>query len=289
MKITVNQLYNFDAPKGLIEYVEKVYPAGVEVADLIKDSDIEFDFLHFIRNYLPLTKEETAEYMRVCRIDEESKNIYNSEQITSSKLVASSANVVDSYNIFNSQDVVSSRYVVNSMGVQNSNSVLNSQDIEHCGVIVDSKKVTESNNILSSEDINWCDTINFSTCLEESRFIYRSDRLNDSYFCGFCKDGNHLLFCVGVEGADYMIFNQPVSIQDFEIWREKLLFILSSENVQFIPLDRTAALPMERFKVNYRLDAIFNGLSSNFYGQIGNFPNFSDELFIDLFFRDKEI
>lgn len=289
MRITASQLYNFDAPKGLIDYIKEVYPAGAEVADLMKDPNIEFDYLHFARNYLPLTKEEVAEYMRACEIDEESKDIYNSEQITSSKLVAGSTNITDSCNIFNSQDVIDSRYVANSMIIQGSANILNSYNVAHSNVIVDSKRVMESSNILSSEDISWCDTINFSTRLEESRFIYKSDRLNDSYFCGFCKGANHLLFCVGVEGADYMIFNQPVSIQDFEIWREKLLFMLSSENSQFIPLDVDAPLPTERFKVNYRLDAIFRGLSSNFYGQVGNFPNFSDDLFIDLFFRDREI
>jgi hypothetical protein len=96
------------------------------------------------------------------------------------------------------------------------------------------------------------------------------------------------MFCVGLEDKEYYIFNKPVSQKEYELIEDKLVALLEVENSTMIKVNSSKYTAEERFKLNRRFDTVFEGLSKEFYGWIGTLPNYSDEVFVDLFFRDRE-
>ena len=282
MKITLNTLKEYEAPVQVLEFIERNGLDGAP-ATKIMESGADYEVLHFIRNNFSLNDKELESYFKACKI-ENSKKIYNSTEVTSGLIVSGSSEVIDSSYIYNSKTINNSKYIYNSSSIFNSNDINFGEEIFDSSRIFNSFNVNNTSGALDANYIDWSENISYSSHIEESKYIYKCKSLNDSYFCGFCTDSSHLLFCTGIENKSYMIFNQKVSLQTFEEAKEKLLFMLSAENPQFLRIDQTKYFE-DRFVVNHRFDAVFDGLSANFYGQVGNFENYSDEVFISLFFK----
>lgn len=282
MKITLNTLKEYEAPVQVLEFIERNNLDGAPVTKIM-ESGADYEILHFIRNNFSLTDQELESYFKACQV-EDSKKIYNSISITSSFVVSNSTSVVDSSYIYNCEDVRVGAYIYNSKAVYQSNDVNFGEGITRSKRIFNCFNINDTSGALDANNIAWSENISYSSYIEESKYIYKSKNLNNAYFCGFCEDSTNLLFCSGIKDGHYMIFNQKVSLQTFEEAKEKLLFMLSAENPQFLRIDQTKYFE-DRFIVNHRFDAVFDGLSANFYGQVGNFENYSDEVFISLFFK----
>ena len=289
MKITVDLLKRYNADDSIIEFVSEKYPQGAEIIEVMEDSISKFglDFLHFIKKYFPLNKGELIKYNELCDVEESMMNIWYSDHIYYSDNVARSSNVKDSSFIFESQNVFMGKDVYNSMNINSSANIFHSNNVKDSTKIIESHDVSDSISILRSSMIKWSSIIMNSFLIDGSEYIYKSENLNDCYFCGFCKNCKHCLFCSGLDGADYMIFNQKVSISEFELWREKLLIALEFESSKFIKIDASKHTVDERFEVSKRFDSIFEGLSSNFYGWTNSVLNYNEDIFLAIFFRDR--
>lgn len=287
MKVTTDVLKFYEAPEDSISFFEEKYNGSATVKEIL-EKETDLTFLNLIRLYVGFSEEEMAIYNEKCEIDENSSNIFESTDIQFSKNVVLSKEIEDSFNIEKSVKVSGSSYIYNSEEIQKSNNISGSNNIKNSSGIIKSSFITGSNDIYLSNFINESDIVSYSSNIRKSGYIYKSKDLEDSYFCGFCEKTKHCLFCLGVKEKQYMIFNQEVSPQDFFQWKEELFFSLNGERKDFIQIRPFEVLEEDRFVYSARLDAIFEGLSQNFYGWISNLPNYSEDIFLGLFFRNTE-
>ena len=264
------------------------YPNGAEAIEIMQRKDIPLHFLHFGRQYLDVNDEEIQLYKQICRIDDKSRYIWYSND------VSNSTGLMNAHHVNNSSFVRDSFQINNSNHIYNSNNISNCDDIAHSTNVKDSNKILESHDIAESNDvarsnfISWSSSILNSFLLEDCSFIYKSDNLNDCHFCGFIKNSKHCLFCTELKDKEYYIFNHEVSPTVYEKYREELLLQLQAETPCMINVFSTKYTAEERFELSTRFDTVFNGLSDAFYGWIGTLPNYSDEIFINLFFKNRE-
>ena len=288
MRITVDLLKRYNACKQSIDFMQANYPNGAEAIEIMQRKDIPLHFLHFGRQYLDVNDEEIQLYKQICRIDDKSRYIWYSND------VSNSTGLMNAHHVNNSSFVRDSFQINNSNHIYNSNNISNCDDIAHSTNVKDSNKILESHDIAESNDvarsnfISWSSAILNSLLLEDCSFIYKSDNLNDCHFCGFIKNSKHCLFCTELEDKEYYIFNHEVSPTVYEKYREELLLQLQAETPCMINVFSTKYTAEERFELSTRFDTVFNGLSDAFYGWIGTLPNYSDEVFINLFFKNRE-
>lgn len=288
MKVTVEALKFYEASDSLISFFKNTYGEEVTIEEILKGEKESLDLLFFLKSYFSFSAEEEELYNKKFSIDNNSFNVFESVNIHFSKNITLSTEVEDSYNIVNSKEVLGSSYIYDSQKIQKSNNIYNSNNVKNSSKIINSFDVDRSNDVFLSKSISESDIISHSANIQKSGYIYKSENLEDSYFCGFCKRVKHCLFCLGVEDKEYMIFNQEVPPQDFFQWKEELFFSLNGERKDFIEIHPLEKLKNDRFSYNGRLDAIFEGLSRNFYGWISSLPNYSEDVFLGLFFRDNE-
>ena len=62
MFLTIDVLRRLNACEQGIKYVERFYPNGVELVDIINDRHINKDFLHWGREYLTVNATEMEAY-----------------------------------------------------------------------------------------------------------------------------------------------------------------------------------------------------------------------------------
>ena len=286
MKITLSEMERYGAAEGILEVFRDSGLDGLEFKEILEKCRSPH-IIFFIRHYFSLDKEELKAYDKYCLV-EDSSNVWDSLEVSFSSFVSGSSRVRDSSYVRNSIDVKNGKDIFYSSEVEDSENVSNSSEIIYSRNVIRSHHVECSSDVLESTDIDWSKNILKSNNIGDSQFIYHSSNLNNSYFCGFSKNSDHCLFCLGVDGAQYMIFNQPVEIAEFEEWSEKLLFMLMPEQSRFITIDLDFHDESTRFSFNRHIDTLFEGLSPNFYGQLGNFKNYSEELFLDLFLKEVE-
>lgn len=272
-----------------MNWFNNTYPSGeTEFIDLARNQECKFDFLHFIKKYINLEGQDLMEYKEVCNI-KNSDIIWYSRNIRGSNIVTYSSDVKESNNVFSSSQVINSDWVFNSRVIAGSTDVAYSNDISSSEFIIKSSNVKDSSQVLSSTLINWSNHITNSTNIRDSSYIYCSDNISNSAMCGFIHNSRNCMFCFNKQGLEYCMFNQPVSPSVFEEVYETLLAKLEDENVQFITEGKGIVTNPE-IKYNYsnRFDAIFNGLSEDFYGWVGTLPNYSEDVFLDLMFRNRK-
>ena len=288
MKITVDLLKRYNACKQGIDFMQANYPNGAEAIEIMKTKNVPLEFLHFGRKYLDLNDEEIQLYKQICKIDDNSRYIWYSNDVSNSTGLMCAHHVNNSSFIHDSFQIDNSNHIYNSNHISNCNNVAHSTNITNSNKILESHDISESNDVARSNLISWSSAILNSFLLEDCSFIYKSDNLKDCHFCGFMKNAKHCLFCTELKDVEYYIFNHEVSPSIYEKYREELLLQLQAETPSMINISNTKHTAEERIKLSARFDNIFNGLSDIFYGWIGTLPNYSDEVFINLFFKNRE-
>lgn len=217
MRITANELRQYGACSKGVEYIERVYPNGAQIIDIIQDKNIEKELLHWGRKNLTHTPEEFEVYCKACNIINTdnhwySHNLRDCLYVVKSHDVENSQRVFDSNDVNDSSDIVACESVSNSSQVFTASLVDNSQRVAHCA------NVNESNNVCFSKMLSRCVNIYNSKNVFDSSEIVVSENVTDSYFCQNCKNIKHCMFCDGLENAEYYLFNQPVDKERFELF-----------------------------------------------------------------------
>lgn len=284
MKITYELLNQYKACESGLNWFRENYPNGVELAELITNPNLTYEQLFWGAKYIKPSAEELAAYnARLSIVDSErvvrSKSITSSHDIFNSTVVTDSAYITDSLAVFNSNNILGSEDVVNS------SNVFNSEYVEESQKIIMSKGVHYSDSILNSHEVGYCSNLLNCTDLLNTIYCYNSQNVENSAFCGYCCDCKNCLFSLGLHGESYCIFNQHVSIDEWEKFNEILKMALQSESSTFIKINPFLVVTAARFQYSFRLDSLFDGLSQNFFGWVGTLPNYNEKIFLDLFFR----
>lgn len=283
MLVTTNILLSYNAPDEIVEYFKSKYPDGIELEKLF-DNEEKLELLHFVVKYLKISEQEKSKYNIKCRITD-SENVYNSQLINGSRYIVNSAEVNYSELVHESQSIYYSKSIYDSREVKNSVDVWKSSGVYDSKKIMLSENIFNSEDIIYSRDVSWSQVINNSNSIEGSKAIYKSNNIINSCFCGFCNDLSNSLFCLNLHGKNYQIFNKDVNANEFETAREELLRKLEKEDFNFISVDSLGYYAKDKYKISVRFDYMFRNLSSDFCNWVSSLPNYSEELFLALFFK----
>ena len=69
MFLTLETLKRLNACEQGTKYIERFYPNGAELIDIINDKHISKEFLHWGREHLTVSEEELRAYCHACRIE----------------------------------------------------------------------------------------------------------------------------------------------------------------------------------------------------------------------------
>jgi len=218
MRLTPAVLKQYKACESGIQFIEKHYPDGVELSEILKHPHLPEDFVHWGYENLSLSKQETQLYLDYFQIVN-SNALFKSKKVLNSDFVSESYQVVNSKRIEHSSKITRSHEIFYSTNVKDSSFIYRSREIEDSYLVISSSRIIKSKNISQSQRI----------C--ESNGIIQSDDVNNSKWLSFCRRTNlamlsHALsncekciFCSNLEGKSYMIFNQPVDKTTFEtVW-----------------------------------------------------------------------
>lgn len=276
MFITADLLRKHKACEQGIRYVERFYPEGADMIDIIRDRHINKEFLHWGREHLTNGPEELEAYCSACNIVD-SDGYWYSQNVVGSKYVIKSKQVTNSIGIFGSNDII------NSHDIADSESVLDSMQVFGSSMVDDSEKVLKGQNI--TRCINVCNSIMIvdskniidSCGVFDSSEIIKGLNVYDSHFCQDCKEIKHCMFCDGLENAEYHLFNKPVDKKYYELFEKQYLKYLT-EALDFVrewPEDMivtASVMPTRKF------DDWYHPISSRFWKWVRTLPGFDSML-----------
>lgn len=288
MKITLDLLKKYEACEEGIQFLQDNNLVGAEALEIINYPNIPLSFLHWGYKFLSVGAEEIAAYKRICKIDAASRYVLSSDSITNSSGIFYSSNVKNSSYVSNSTHVIDSKEIYSAKDIINCDDVWSSFNVKNSRLIGLSKDITFSSNVISSNLIDWSSFCLHSSSLKECGFIYQSSNLNDCFLSGFLTNCNHCICCSNIKDKEYCVFNQKVSPQVFEDLREIFLFKIQDEKPTFIKKEGQWHNIIQYVYSN-RYDGIFSGLSDDLYGWIGTLPNYTLELFIQIFFTSNNL
>lgn len=280
MMVTIELLRKLKACEQGIKYVERFYPNGAEVITLIRDRHINKEFLHWGREHLTITEEELAAYCEVCDIVN-SEGYWQSQNIQDSQYVVRSKQVTKSRSVFDSSDIIESTDIVHSESVNQSSQIFYSFAIEEAQRIYKGENITASSNICNSKLVVRSKNVIDSAMVFDSSEIIKSTNVSESHFCQDCKDIKHCLFCMGLEGAEYHIFNKPVDKNMYELFAQQYFKYLL-EDLSFIR-EWPSDLVVSTFNAPTRkFDDWYHPISPKFWKWARTLPNFDSMLMYNI-------
>lgn len=222
MFITAELLRKHKACGPGLRYIERFYPNGAEMIDIIRDRHISKDFLHWGREFLTSNDEELAAYCEACKIIN-TEGFWYSVNVSDSKYVVKSKNVSSSSSVFESIDIQNSTDVVDSENVEDSHQIFHSSMIESCEKVFKGNNVVESTNVCNSTMVARSKNVIGSKDVFDSSEIIRSNTVTDSYFCQDCTNIQNCMFCDGLTDASYHVFNKPVDKKRYDMLEKQYL------------------------------------------------------------------
>lgn len=280
MLITAELLRKYKSCEQGIKYIERFYPNGAEMIDIIRDRHINKEFLHWGREYLTHTAEELEAYCEACKIVN-TDGFWYSVNVSNSKNVVKSKNVQNGVGIFGSTDVLDSDDIVNSENVTNGHQIFYSTMVD------DSEKVYKGTNVVNSVNICNSTMVANSRSVIDSKNVFYSleiigcDTVTESMFCQDCTNIEHCLFCYGLHDAQYCIFNKPVDKNRFEMiasqytkWMIGLLTFIREWPCEL--LAETHVAPTRKF------DDWYYPISEKFWKWVRTLPGFDSMLIYNI-------
>ena len=276
MFITADVLRQYNACGPGVKYIERFYPNGAEMIDIIKDRHIEKSFLHWGRKVFSVSEEEFQAYCDACKI-ENCEDFWESSAIKNSKYISKSKNVENSVGVFESTDVIKSTDIAGSDGVGDSSQIFYSSMIDTCSKIYKGTNIVESSNVCNSTMVARSKNVIDSNTVFDSSEIIGSNTITNSYFCNNCKNISHCMFCDGISDVEYYIFNKPVDQKYFEMFEKQYLKYLT-DDLEFAhdwPKDMIVNTHMSPTR---KFDDWYHPISEKFWKWARTLPNFDNIL-----------
>lgn len=293
MQITLKEIDRYYMPRHYRTKFQQLFPNGATTTELLTNSQVPLDILHWVKKYIQLTPEENQLYLKRCEINghcssvwysskvENSQAVYYCTQVKSSMDVRDSENVVKSQHIGSSSVIENSQYISTSHNISNSFHIQDSQNLNNCEFCVLTTDSKFSKMIYKSTTIAWSQNIHLCSEIEDSQYIYDAHKARDAYFCGRCYNIKHCLFCSDLSNTEYQIFNTPVSPSEFEFWKQQLLEMLLAEQPTMIRYKDDA---LDGYlEINDMLNNVFDGLSQLFYKWLKSVPYYTEEKMLSVF------
>ena len=280
MFITADLLRKYKVCKQGIWYIERFYPAGAEMIDIIKDKHIPKEMLHWCREHLSSTPEELQIYCDICNIIN-SEGFWYSTDVINSKYVVKSKNVKDSRSIFESSDIKDCEDIVATDEAESSRQIFYSSMVDSCEKVYKGNNIVDSVNICNSTMIARCKNVIDSNTVFDSSEIIKSSTVTDSHFCQECSNIDHCMFCEGISGVEYYIFNKPIDKKLYEMFEKQYKKYMEAQ------LDFIQKWPDELIAAAYvaptrKFDSWYHSISGKFWKWARTLPNFDSMLIYNI-------
>jgi hypothetical protein len=294
MYITKEQLVHHGACGQGLKWFERTFPNGAELIDVINHKYASPHFLHWGYANLSTSEGERAAYRVKLKIDCGNNNytIYESDNIKDSIYVTHSSNVENSGYVFNSEDVVNSNNILKSKIVENSFQVYESEFVYDSHRIVKGKNITNSREIVYSDYVINSHHIMYAAAVKNSAWISDisfglTKRINNSYFISRGQDLDHCMFCSGLEGKKYHIFNTEVSSDEYEIIKKQLFSILKDWKPEIVVDDEwpEATIPLDAPRIQRNLIRQYAGLPDKFWRWVSTLPGYDPSILYSITYQ----
>ena len=280
MFITADLLRKHQACEQGIRYIERFYPNGAEMIDIIRDKHISKDFLHWGREYLTNGPEELAAYCESCNITE-TEGFWYSVNIHNSKYIVKSKDVKDSRGVFESSNVINCKDVVNTDDVENSSQIFYSTMIDGSDKVCKGTNIVSSTNICNSTMVARSMNVIDSSTVFDSSEIMNCNTVSSSHFCQNCTDISNCLFCDGLSGAEYHIFNKPADPKSYELFEKQYLKYMSVQ-LSFIAEWPVNLIVGTHVAPTRKFDDWYHPIPDKFWKWVRTLPNFDSMLLYNI-------
>lgn len=283
MYLTIDVLEKYGACGSGVKWFKRHYPEGGELMEVIQNPKIDTHTLHWGYEHLPTTEEEKAKYRELLHIDcgENYKTVYKSDHIKDSAFVTYS------------KDVVNSTYVFHCNGVENSNSIGSSQNVQNSSQIFHTDFCYDSNRILNSQNITSCTNVVNCGCAVNSTSVFNagtvinssfvsnilplgSKNIRNSHFIGDCFNLKNCLFCHGITDGEYLMFNQPIEKEEYDMFVAQLRQMLKGAELELTKNDWPAdQVPLDAPNIQYNIILQYSALPEVFWRWVKTLPNYN--------------
>lgn len=280
MFITFELLKKFGACEEGLKYIQSFYPNGAEMIDIIQDSHISKEMLHWGKKTLTYTPEELEAYNKSCDIVNSDK-IWYSSKIYDSEYIVRSKEVSSSKHIFHGNDITNSIDIVRSENVENSKQIFDSLMIEECEKVVAGKNISFSVNVCESNMVIKSRNIIGSDNIFNSSEIFKCFNTSYSHFCQNCKNIKHCMFCKDLENVEYCIFNQQIDKDQYDYFVKQYDKYIK-ELLNFV-LEWPEELVEEK-TISYtrKINVWFLSLAPKFWKWVVTLPNFDSMILYNI-------
>ena len=279
MFLTVDILKERRACEKGINFVKKFYPNGVELSEIIQNRDIPKEFLHWGFSHLDATDEEIKLYEKVLDITN-TTGYFESEKVSDSQQVRFSSEIENSKDIYRSKKVKNSYSIYSSNNIEDSSNVNTSAFCSNSKVILNSTNITDSNMIINSNCIIRSNSIIKSEFITESACIIDSSNTESCNFLMDCSNMRDSIFCLGLDGKEYYLFNKPIS----KIMYENISFQFSKYITLPLKMISTSNENLVSAQVN-NFSKFFENLSDDFWQWVKTLPNYDPEILYSMTFN----
>lgn len=282
MFITVDTLKQNGACQAGIKWFERHYPNGGELIDVLRNPKVDTTMLHWGYTHLSSTEEEKAIYREKLGIDcgDYNNTIYLCENVKNSQFIT------------HSKDVVNSTYVFHCEGVENSNSISSSQSVRNSSQIFHTDFCYDSSWILNSQNITHCSNVvncsyavgstsvfNAGTVINSS-FVSNivplgSKNIRNSHFISDCSNLKNCLFCHGITDGEYLMFNQPIDKEEYDMFVVQLQQMLKGAELKLTKNGWAAnQVSLDAPNIQYNITLQYSAFPEVFWRWVKTLPNY---------------
>ena len=280
MFLTIEILKKLNACEQGIKYIERFYPNGAELIDIINDKHISKEFLHWGREHLTVNNEELKAYCKACRI-ENTEGYWYSQDVRDSKYVVKSKDVENSASVFESMDIKDSTDIVGSENIESAHQIFYSSMVDTAQRIYKGQNISHSTNICDSTMVaNSTSVINSCNVFNSSEII-KGISISESHFCQEVKNLKHCMFCYGFENAEYCIFNVPIEKSHYELIEKQYLKYLTEE-LSFIRAWPEDLVITQHIMPTRKFDDWYSSISKKFWKWVRTLPFYDSMLLYNI-------
>ena len=280
MLITADLLRKYDAYEQEIKYIEQFYPSGIEMIDLIKDKNIDKDFLHWGREHLTHNDEELAAYCASCNIIN-TEGYWHSQDVKDSKNIVKSKKIEKSTSIFDSEEVLNSTDIVSSENIENCFQVFYSSMVDTSNKIIKGQNIIESTNICNSASVVRSVNVIDSNTVFDSSEIIKCNTVTNSYFCQDCINIKSCMFCKGLGGIEYHIFNKPVDEKMYKLFEKQYKKYLT-EHLSFVQNWPHEMIVNQHIAPTRKFNEWYHPISEKFWKWVRTLPGYDPMLLYNI-------
>lgn len=241
MKIFYNQLsgnlrkhFNLkDFPTGSVEFID--FLGMLQSRDFCENEKFLFakEIGKFLTTKEVISKIELEKLCEVFEIEDDDglmrSNVFGSYEVKNSSIVVNSCYIADSTLIDRCLDVKNSSVVCLSQHIHNCEKVFNARDVLLSKSVADSESVMNSKQIYKSKNIKYSDYVCDCCEVKNSFGVFQCASCQEIYYSYSLTDCSYCMFCCGLTGKKFYIFNEPVEPR---VW-----FVLMSLIKEAIPTD----------------------------------------------------